>query len=123
MVYPLLASGPPAILSRVSPIAWRCILGIVPTCTYLLELVVLHAPSSCQGRRSLRSDSRSDFLIPSSYTATKQNKACSAAGSSIWNGLPLELHSLPHGLSTLFFMYSLLKTFLFARAWSGSACE
>jgi len=33
------------------------------------------------------------ILIPRSYTATKQNRAFSAAGPSIWNGLPLELRS------------------------------
>ena len=33
------------------------------------------------------------ILIPRSYTATKQNRAFSAAGPSIWSGLPLELRS------------------------------
>src|SRR6218665_1386392 len=46
-----------------------------------------------------------------SYTVTKQNRAFSAAGPSIWNGLSLELRSLPRYLSSLF--YSLLKTFIF----------
>src|SRR6218665_2017280 len=31
--------------------------------------------STCLGRRSLRSASRGDYLIPRSYTATKQNRA------------------------------------------------
>src|SRR6218665_7605 len=72
-------------------------------------------------RRSLRSASRGDYLIPRSYTAIKQNRAFSAAGPSIWNGLPFELRSLPRDFSSSF--YSLLKTFLFARAWAGSASE
>ena len=105
------------ILYRVSTIAWRCILGVAPV--YLSELFVLS--SSCPGQRSLRSASRGDYLIPRSYTATKQNRAFSAAGLSIWNGLPLELRSLPRDFSSSF--YSLLKTFLFARAWAGSASE
>lgn len=105
------------ILYRVSTIAWRCILGVAPV--YLSELFVLS--SSCPGRRSLRSASRGDYLIPRSYTATKQNRAFSAAGPSIWNGLPFELRSLPRDFSSSF--YSLLKTFLFARAWAGSASE
>src|SRR6218665_3757546 len=61
------------ILYRVSTIAWRCILGVASA--YLSELFVLS--SSCPGRRSLRSASRGDYLIPSSYTATKQNRAYS----------------------------------------------
>src|SRR6218665_1506086 len=87
------------ILYRVSTVAWRCILGVAPT--YLSELFVLS--SSCSGRRSLRSASRGDYLIPRSYTATKQNRAFSAAGPSIWNGLPLELRSLPRDFSSSFY--------------------
>src|SRR6218665_2303255 len=105
------------ILYRVSAIAWGCILGVAPAC--LSELFVLS--SSCPGRRSLRSASHGDYLIPRSYTATKQNMAFSAAGSSVWNGLPLELRSLPRDFSSSF--YSLLKTFVFARAWAASASE
>ena len=55
------------------------------------------------------------YLIPRSFTSTKQNRAFSAAGPSIWNSLPFELRSLPRDFSSSF--YSLLKTFLFARAW------
>ena len=62
-----------------------------------------------------------DYLISRSYTATTQNRAFSAVGPSIWNGLPFELRSLPRDFSSSF--YSLLKTFLFARAWAGSASE
>ena len=78
------------ILYRVSTIAWRCILGVAPV--YLSELFVLHVSS---GRRSLRSASRGEYLIPRSYTATKQYRSFLAAGPSIWNGLPLKLRSLP----------------------------
>ena len=95
-------------------IHWRCILGVAPA--YLSELVVLSL--SCPFRRSLRSASHGDYLIPRSYTSTKQNRAFSAAGPSIWNGLPFELRSLSCDFSSSF--YSLLKTFLFARAWAGS---
>src|SRR6218665_871844 len=105
------------ILYRISTIAWRCILGVAPA--YLSELFVLC--SSCPGRRSLRSSSRGDYSIPRAYTAIKQNRAFSAAGPSIWNGLPFKLRSLPRDFSSSF--YSLLKTFLFARASAGSASE
>src|SRR6218665_359668 len=97
--------------------AWRCILGVAPV--YLLELFVLS--SSCLGRRSLPSASRGDYLMPRSYMAIKQNMALSAAGPSIWNGFHFELRSLPRDFSSSF--SSLLKTFLFARAWAGSASE
>src|SRR6218665_23105 len=50
------------ILYRVSTIAWRCILGVAPA--YLSEFFVLS--SSCPGRRSLRSASSGDYLIPRS---------------------------------------------------------
>src|SRR6218665_1415126 len=59
------------------------------------------------------------YKIPRSYTATKQNRASSAAGPSIWNDHPLEFRSLPRDFSSSF--YSLLKTFLCA--WAGSASE
>src|SRR6218665_2249551 len=103
------------ILYRVSTIAWRCILGVAPA--YFSELFV--PSSSCPGRRSLRSASRGDYLIPRSYT--KQNRAFSAAGPSIWNGFPFELRSLPRDFLSSF--YSLVTTFVFARAWAGSASE
>jgi len=64
---------------------------------------------------------RGDYLIPRSYTAIKQNRAFSVAGPTIWNDLPFELRSLPRDFSSSF--YSLLKTFLFAQAWAGSASE
>src|SRR6218665_1648964 len=92
------------IVDRVSTIAWRCILGVAPV--YLPELFVLS--SSCPGRRSLRSASRGEYLIPRSYTATKQNRALSVAGPTIWNGLPFELHSLLRYFLSSF--YGLLKT-------------
>src|SRR6218665_471256 len=95
------------VLYRVSTNAWRCILGVAPA--YLSELFVLS--SSCPGRRLLRSASRGDYLIPRSYTATKQNRAFSAAGPSIWNGLPFKLRSIPRDFSSSFIV-SLRPSFL-----------
>src|SRR6218665_1751736 len=109
--------------ASVSFVGFLQLLGIVSSSgvapAYLLELFVLS--SSCPGRRSLHSASRGDYLIRRSYMATKQNRAFSAAGPSIWTGRPFELHSPPRDISSSF--YSLLKTFLFARAWAGSAYE
>src|SRR6218665_1635379 len=94
-----------------------CVLGIAPA--YLLELFIL--TSSCTGRKSLRSASRGEFLMPQARTAIKQHRAFSTVGPSAWNSLPSELRSLPRDLSSLF--YKLLKTFTFALAWAESASE
>ena len=44
--------------------------------------------------------------------SSKQNKAFLAAGPSIWNGLPLELRSLPRDFSSSFYIVSLRPSFL-----------
>ena len=100
-----------------SSIVWHCVLVIVPT--YLLELFIQN--SSCTGRQSLRSASRGDFEVPHIRTAIKQLRAFSIVGPSTWNSLPSEIRSLPRDLSSSF--YKLLKTFIFAEAWAGSASE
>ena len=89
-------------------IVWHCVLGNAPS--YLLELFIL--TSACSGRRSLHSASKGDFLVPRAHTATRQKRAFSIVGPSVWNGLPSELRSLPRDLSSSF--YKLLKTLLFA---------
>src|SRR6218665_2408051 len=85
----------------------------------LLELFNL--TSACSGRRSLRSATKGDFLVPRARTASRQKRAFSIVGPSVWNDLPSELRSLPGDLSSSF--YKLLKTLLFGRAWAGSASE
>ena len=102
---------------RVSSTVWHCVLGRAPT--YLQELFTL--TSACSGRRSLRSASRGDFMVPHARSATRQRRAFSIVGPSLWNSLPSDLRSLPRDLSASF--YKLLKTFLFDRAWVGSASE
>src|SRR6218665_2388877 len=102
---------------RISSIVWHCVLGNMPS--YLLELFILS--SACSGRRYLRSSSKGDFLVPFACTATRQKRAFSIGGPSVWNGLPSELRSLPRDLSSSF--YKLLKTLLFRRAWAGNASE
>src|SRR6218665_3572033 len=67
--------------------------------------------SACTGRRSLRSATKGDFLVPRARTAIKQKRAFSIVGPSVWNDLPSELRSLPRDLSSSF--YKLLKTLLF----------
>ena len=104
------------IFYRISSIVWHCVLGNAP---YLLELFTL--TSACSGRRSLRSASKGDFAVPRARTATRQKRAFSIVGPSVWNDLPSELRSPPRDLSSSF--YKLLKTLLFGRAWAGSASE
>src|SRR3984885_3428775 len=83
--------------------------------------VLLTLTSSCLGRSSLRSASRGDFMVPHARTAIMQHRAFSVVGPSVWNGLPSDLRSLPRDLSSAFYRH--LKTYLFDRAWIGSASE
>src|SRR6218665_475833 len=101
---------------RLSSIVWRCVIDIAPA--YLVELFIL--PSPCTGRKSFRSASRGDFLVPHARTAIKQHRAFSIVGPSAWNSLPSELGSLPRDLSSSF--YKLLKTY-FRPGLAGSASE
>src|SRR6218665_1573098 len=102
---------------RLSNIIWRCVLGIAPT--YFLELFIL--TSSCTGRQSLRSASSGDFVVPHARIPIKQHRAFLIVCPSVWNSLPSEIRSPPRDLSSSF--YKILKTFIFARAWAGSASE
>ena len=78
--------------------------------TLLLLLFVLS--SSYPGRRSLRSVSRGDYLIPRSYTATKQNRAFSAGGPSISEMAFLANCALFHVIFRARFIVSLRSSFL-----------
>jgi len=60
-------------------------------------------------------------LVPFARTTTRQIRAFSAVGPSVWNGLPLALRLLPWVHSDAF--YSSLKTALFSRARLGSVSE
>src|SRR6218665_846877 len=86
------------------------------SCIYSLILT-----SACSGRRSLRSASKGDFVVPRVRTATRQKRAFSIVGPSVWNGLPSDLRSLSRDLSNSF--HKLLKTLLFGRACAGSTSE
>src|SRR6218665_1163865 len=105
------------ILYRISSVVWYCVLGNAPS--YLLELFIL--TSACSGLLSLRSASKGDFVVPRARTATRQKRAFSIVGPSVWNALPSDLRSLPRDLSSYF--YRLLKALLFGRACAGSASE
>src|SRR6218665_2822766 len=59
---------------------------------YLLELFIL--TSAYSGRRSLCLASRGDFVMPLACTDTRQKRAFSIVGPSVWNSLPSDLCSL-----------------------------
>src|SRR6218665_1104764 len=95
---------------RIASFVWRCLLGLAPL--YLRELCcpLLSAMSS----RSLRSSQQGFLLVPFARTSTKQSRAFSVVGSSIWNGLPSELLIFPRASSP----FSLTLRLLFLACWS-----
>src|SRR6218665_1587893 len=104
--------------SSASTIGSHLLSGIVFLVT---RLELFNLTSACSGRRSLRSATKGDFLVPRARTATRQKRAFSIVGPSVWNDLPSELRSLPRDLSSSF--YKLLKTLLFGRAWAGISSQ
>ena len=102
---------------RIAALVSRCILGCAPS--YLRDLC--RPVSDVVARRSLRSATRGELLVPWARLATKQRRAFSVAGPFIWNGLPLELRLLP--LTNLTGFHKALNSFFFSRGWAGSAPE
>lgn len=91
------ATGLQHIHCRLSVIVWHCVLCKAPA--YLRQLFnlnfsLLGSPFSTQ--------------LPE---ATRHYWALSIMGSSVWNSLPSDLHSIPLDLSSSF--YKLFKTVLF----------
>jgi hypothetical protein len=74
--------------------------------TFCQEVLVL--TSARLGRRSLRSASGGDFIVPPTNTVMIQQQAYSVVGPSVWNSLSSGLRSLPQNFSGSF--YVLLKT-------------
>src|SRR6218665_2833126 len=77
--------------------------------------------SGTRGRSSLRTMERGVLFVPVARISTRQARAFSVVGPSVWNGLPLALRLLPRVQSDAF--YSSLTTALFSRARVGSASE
>src|SRR6218665_1739535 len=101
----------------IASLVWRCLLGLAAL--YLLELCC--PLPSAMSSRSLRSSQQGLLLVPFARTSTKQSRAFSVVGPSIWNGLPYQLQTLPRALSTCVFSH--LNTALFSRAGVGNASE
>src|SRR6218665_3265995 len=102
---------------RVAALVWRCLLGPAPG--YLVELC--GPTQSARSSHSLRSADRGLLRVPFARTSIRQKSAFAVVGSSIWNGLPLSIRSLPRTLSQTFL--SQLKAVLFGRAGVGSTSE
>lgn len=49
------------------------------------------------------SSSERELLVPRARSPIRQRRAFSVAGSSIWNGPPLEIRLLPRGNTCVFF--------------------
>src|SRR6218665_543503 len=90
--------------SSVSTIGSHLLSGIVflhgNAPSFLLELFNLSL--ACSGRRSLRSATKGDILVPRARPVTRQKRAFSIVGRSVWNDRPAEPRSLPRGLSSAF---------------------
>ena len=67
--------------------------------------LINHCPLlSAMSSRSLRSSEQGLLLVSFARTSTKQSRAFSVVGPSIWNGLPSQLRMLPRALSPAFFL-------------------
>jgi len=84
---------------RIIALVRRSLLGLAPA--YLRDLCcpTLGSP----GRRSLRSTERGVLMVPFARTATKQNRAFTVVGPSLWNWLPLALRLHPRIHSESFY--------------------
>ena len=102
---------------RIAALVSRCILGCAPS--YLR--ILCRPVSDIEARRALRSAAKGQLLVPRARLATRQCRAFSVVGPSIWNDLPPNLHLL-HLTSQSLFLKS-LKSFFFCRGWAGSASE
>jgi hypothetical protein len=98
---------------RLACIAKSCINSLGPS--YLCELFV--PVTATLARRSLRSASRGDFLVPFARTAKTKSRSFSVAGPTLWNDLPSYLRSTSSVSSGSF--HNHLKTFLFDQNCSG----
>src|SRR6218665_2541719 len=105
------------IFYRVAVLVWHCLIGIAPV--YLQELC--RPVSTLIVRQALRYSTGGKLLVPRVNTLTMQRRAFSVVAPSIWNLLPLQIRLLPKSYTPL--LYTLLKTDIFHRGWTGSASE
>src|SRR6218665_377098 len=108
---------PQRISYRIAPLVWRCLSGWAPS--YLRELCC--PLSLCAGRRTLRSSTHGNLVVPFARSATMQTPSISVVGPKTWNGLPVDLRHLPNVACSQF--HHLLNTVLFRLTWVGSASE
>ena len=92
---------------KVLLLVYKGLNGLAPA--YISELL-----QHCTSSRSLRSSSQRLLSIPRTSLKTYGDRAFSAAGPRLWNGLPLSLRSS----NTLTVFKKDLKTYLFKFAFS-----
>ena len=102
---------------RVAVLVWYSLIGWAHA--YLTHLC---SPSlSARSTRHLRSAEQGLLHVPFARTSAMQSRAFSVVDPLVWNGLPLDLRSLPRVFSQKFLQQ--LKTASFGRAGVGSASE
>jgi len=102
---------PERIQFRLCVLAYRCLIGTVPS--YLAE--TLHLTADVGSRRHLRSASTSTLVIPTTRRTTLGDRAFPVTAARAWNALPLYVRSAP---SLLQFRRD-LKTALFQSSYSS----
>ena len=83
----------------------RCLTGAAPR--YLTELAV---PVASTARRSLRSVSSADLVVPSTRRSTIGDRAFAVAGPRAWNSLPSDIRTSTPSFDTF---KKHLKSYLF----------
>jgi len=89
---------PQRISYKIASLVWRCLSGWATA--YLREFC--RPLSSCAGRRTLRSSSHGNLVVPFARSATMQTHSFSVVGPTTWNGLSLDLRHLPKGTCSQF---------------------
>ena len=91
---------------KIALLVRHCMVGAAPE--YLMELC--RPVSSAAGRKSLRSASRGDLVIPHFRLRTFGYRAFAVSGPQLWNSLPLDVRQ---SRDNLLQFKKKLKTFLF----------
>src|SRR6218665_561919 len=88
-----------------------------PLSDILYRLALRPRKCVCAWSPISRSASRGDLVIPSACTATRQERAFLIVGPSVWNGLPSDPCSLPHGTCLFLFKNFLRLSLLTEAGW------
>ena len=98
------------ILYKIGILSFQCVRRTGPA--YLVEMFA--RVSDVEGRSTLRSAARGDFVVPRTNTVTFGPRSFRVSGPTIWNKLPLDMRD--QNISYEQFKNK-LKTFLFEQAY------